>query len=243
MSNKDGIKIDDYREDEDDDKIKLMQPNNLDINQKKEKPEKPQTELKVIDNESYSGLNKKEDQEQENKRNITTDNNSDDFTSNKNDKFESFFVSNNKNEKQNYYILFLIIIFILGIIFYSLIFKNSEIDTKPNQETEKINQLKPTDDIETNKESNPSQKIEPNPSEKIEPNPSEKIEHSSIPTQEIPPVKKILDKPTLKKDFKVLVKQYEYLLDKNDTIPEDSPIWIMWYQGIKNAPTLIKSCI
>ncbi len=37
--------------------------------------------------------------------------------------------------------------------------------------------------------------------------------------------------------------KYEYLLDKNETIPEDSPIWIMWYQGIKNAPELIKFCV
>ena len=245
MYKQDGIKNIDFREEEDDDNLKLIQPNNLDINQKKEKPEKLQTELKVIGNESYSSSNQNE--EQNNKQNIATHNNSDEFISNKNDKFESFFIYQNKNEKEPYYILFLIIIFILSIIFYYLIFKNNKIETSPNQETQKIKELKPTDNIEPNKESNPFEKIEPNkepkPSEKVETNPSEKVESSSIPTQEIPPVKKRFDKETIKKDFKVLVNKYEYLLDKNETIPEDSPIWIMWYQGIKNAPELIKFCV
>ena len=265
MYKQDGIKNIDFREEEDDDDLKLIQPNNLDINQKKEKPEKLQTELKVIGNESYSSSNQNE--EQNNKQNIATHNNSDESISNKNDKFESFFIYQNKNEKEPYYILFLIIIFILSIIFYYLIFKNNKIETSPNQETQKIKELKPTDNIEPNKESNPFEKIEPNkepqpsenvepnpsekiepnkepkPSEKVETNPSEKVESSSIPTQEIPPVKKRFDKETIKKDFKVLVNKYEYLLDKNETIPEDSPIWIMWYQGIKNAPELIKFCV
>ena len=206
MYKQDGIKNIDFREEEDEDNLKLIQPNNLDINQKKEKPEKLQTELKVIGNESYSSSNQNE--EQNNKQNIATHNNSDELISNKNDKFESFFIYLNKNEKEPYYILFLIIIFILSIIFYYLIFKNNKIE--PNKE--------------------------PQPSENVEPNPSEKIESSSIPTQENPPIKKRFDKETIEKDFKVLVNQYEYLLDKNETIPEDSPIWIMWYQGIKNAP-------
>ena len=47
----------------------------------------------------------------------------------------------------------------------------------------------------------------------------------------------------IKNDFKVLAKQYEYLLDKEEVIPEDSPIWIMWYQGINNAPPLVKACL
>ena len=47
----------------------------------------------------------------------------------------------------------------------------------------------------------------------------------------------------IKGDFKAQVRKYEYLLDKNEAIPEDSPIWIMWYQGIENAPPLIKTCI
>ena len=156
MYNKAGIKISNLLDREDDDNIKLIQPNNLEINQKKEKYKKSQTELKVIMNESLVSLNQNEDQI--------------------NSKFESFFIYKNKKETINYYILFLIIIFILIIIFYYFRFQE-------------------------------------------------------------------IVKETVKKDFKVLVKKYEYLLDKNDTIPEDSPIWIMWYQGIKNAPALIKSCI
>ncbi len=136
MYKQDGIKNIDFREEEDDDDLKLIQPNNLDINQKKEKPEKLQTELKVIGNESYSNSNQNE--EQNNKQNIATHNNSDEFISNKNDKFESFFIYQNKNEKEPYYILFLIIIFILSIIFYYLIFKNNKIETSPNQETQKL---------------------------------------------------------------------------------------------------------
>ena len=139
MYKQDGIKNIDFREEEDDDNLKLIQPNNLDINQKKEKPEKLQTELKVIGNESYSNSNQNE--EQNNKQNIATHNNSDEFISNKNDKFESFFIYQNKNEKEPYYILFLIIIFILSIIFYYLIFKNNKIETSPNQETQKIKEL------------------------------------------------------------------------------------------------------
>ena len=46
----------------------------------------------------------------------------------------------------------------------------------------------------------------------------------------------------IKKDFKVLVRKYEYLLDE-ENIDSKSPIWIMWYQGIENAPPLIKACI
>ena len=139
MYKQDGIKNIDFREEEDDDNLKLIQPNNLDINQKKEKPEKLQTELKVIGNESYSNSNQNE--EQNNKQNTATHNNSDEFISNKNDKFESFFIYQNKNEKEPYYILFLIIIFILSIIFYYLIFKNNKIETSPNQETQKIKEL------------------------------------------------------------------------------------------------------
>ena len=55
--------------------------------------------------------------------------------------------------------------------------------------------------------------------------------------------KEKLDMEILRGDLKILVNQYEYLLDKKETIPDDSPIWIMWYQGIKEAPPLIKACI
>ena len=47
----------------------------------------------------------------------------------------------------------------------------------------------------------------------------------------------------IKKDFKILVHKYDYLNKKEKNIPEDSPIWVMWYQGIDNAPPIVKSCI
>ena len=37
--------------------------------------------------------------------------------------------------------------------------------------------------------------------------------------------------------------KYEYLIKKEKNIPEDCPIWVMWYQGIKFAPKIVKSCI
>ena len=47
----------------------------------------------------------------------------------------------------------------------------------------------------------------------------------------------------VKNDFEILVHKYEYLIKNEKNIPEDSPIWVMWYQGINFAPQIIKSCI
>ena len=47
----------------------------------------------------------------------------------------------------------------------------------------------------------------------------------------------------IKNDFEFLVHKYDYLIKKEINIPEDSPIWIMWYQGIENAPPIVLSCI
>ena len=47
----------------------------------------------------------------------------------------------------------------------------------------------------------------------------------------------------IKKDFKILVHKYDYLNKKEKNIPEDSPIWVMWYQGIKFAPPLVQACV
>ena len=47
----------------------------------------------------------------------------------------------------------------------------------------------------------------------------------------------------IRNEFKPFVKKYEYLLNKKKKIPKDSPIWIMWYDGIKSAPPIIKACI
>lgn len=33
------------------------------------------------------------------------------------------------------------------------------------------------------------------------------------------------------------------MIKNEENISDDSPIWVMWYQGIKNAPPLIKACI
>lgn len=54
---------------------------------------------------------------------------------------------------------------------------------------------------------------------------------------------KSLNWKTLNKHFLTLVKKYEYLIKEEEKISEDSTIWVMWYQGIENAPSLIKSCI
>ena len=40
-----------------------------------------------------------------------------------------------------------------------------------------------------------------------------------------------------------LAHKYKYLLKNKNIISEDCPIWIMWYQGIENAPPIIKSCV
>ena len=47
----------------------------------------------------------------------------------------------------------------------------------------------------------------------------------------------------IKNEFESLVHKYEYLIKIEKNIPENSPIWMMWYQGIKYAPTLVLSCI
>ena len=47
----------------------------------------------------------------------------------------------------------------------------------------------------------------------------------------------------VKHDFEILVNKYKYLIKKEENIEEDSPIWVMWYQGIENAPPIVKSCI
>lgn len=47
----------------------------------------------------------------------------------------------------------------------------------------------------------------------------------------------------VKKGFKLLVNKYKHLIKNEKNIEEDSPIWVMWYQGIENAPPIVKSCI
>lgn len=46
----------------------------------------------------------------------------------------------------------------------------------------------------------------------------------------------------IKKDFEFLSNKYKYLLKNEKNISEYSPIWMMWYDGIKNAPPIVKLC-
>ena len=54
--------------------------------------------------------------------------------------------------------------------------------------------------------------------------------------------KAILNWTNMKRDFKFLVNKYKYLIDNETNISEDSPIWMMWYQGLENAPPIVKIC-
>jgi hypothetical protein len=47
----------------------------------------------------------------------------------------------------------------------------------------------------------------------------------------------------LSNEFKTIVKKYMYLIKIEKNISNDSPIWVMWYQGIEKAPPFIKACI
>ena len=53
----------------------------------------------------------------------------------------------------------------------------------------------------------------------------------------------ILNWGTIKQDFELLIDKYKYLIKYEKNIDEDSPIWMMWYQGIENAPPIVLSCI
>lgn len=53
----------------------------------------------------------------------------------------------------------------------------------------------------------------------------------------------ILDWDIINKEFLNLARKYQYLIKNEKNIPDDCPIWIMWFQGINNAPQIIKSCI
>ncbi len=47
----------------------------------------------------------------------------------------------------------------------------------------------------------------------------------------------------VKRDFEFLSNEYKYLIKNEKNISEYSPIWMMWYQGIDNAPPIVQSCI
>ena len=46
----------------------------------------------------------------------------------------------------------------------------------------------------------------------------------------------------VKKDFEYLADKYEHLSNREKNIDEDSPIWMMWYQGLEEAPPIVLSC-
>ena len=53
----------------------------------------------------------------------------------------------------------------------------------------------------------------------------------------------ILNWNTIKHNFELLIDKYKYLIKSEKNINEDCPIWMMWYQGIENAPPIVLSCI
>jgi len=53
---------------------------------------------------------------------------------------------------------------------------------------------------------------------------------------------KPLNMNNVKNDLEFLVDKYSYLIKKEKNITEDGPIWLMWYQGIENAPPIVLSC-
>ena len=52
-----------------------------------------------------------------------------------------------------------------------------------------------------------------------------------------------IDFTLINQTFFNLVQKYKYLINYEKTLPDESPIWVMWYQGINNAPLIIKACI
>ena len=54
--------------------------------------------------------------------------------------------------------------------------------------------------------------------------------------------KNILTWNNVQRDFVFLLNKYKYLIDDEKNIDSNSPIWMMWYQGIENAPPIVLSC-
>ena len=118
----------------DDDNLKFIQPTNLDINKNKSSSKQIQTELNTIPNETYSSINKHD--EQDNPENNIAQNNNQTISDKKNE-FNSPLLYQNQRDKTPRYILYLLIIFILSVVFYFMIFKNNNSETNPTQETKK----------------------------------------------------------------------------------------------------------
>ena len=108
----------------DDEKFKFIKSNNLDINEKTEKTGQIQTELKTIDYQNYSDLKQNEDEEFSD--NNMVQNNNGGVISIKKAEFSKPLLNQNMKYKENRYILFLIIVFILSIVIYFMLLKNSK---------------------------------------------------------------------------------------------------------------------
>ena len=108
----------------DDEKFKFIKSNNLDINEKTEKTGQIQTELKTIDDQNYSDLKQNEDEEFSD--NNMVQNNNGGVISIKKAEFSKPLLNQNMKYKENRYILFLIIVFILSIVIYFMLLKNSK---------------------------------------------------------------------------------------------------------------------
>ena len=61
--------------------------------------------------------------------------------------------------------------------------------------------------------------------------------------EQVQPNYKALSWKNIGKDFKRLANKYKYLIKEEKNIEDDSPIFIMWYQGIENAPPIVKACV
>ena len=44
-------------------------------------------------------------------------------------------------------------------------------------------------------------------------------------------------------EFSGLIHRYKFLVNNKKNISDDCPIWVMQYQGIENAPPIVKACI
>ena len=47
----------------------------------------------------------------------------------------------------------------------------------------------------------------------------------------------------IRHNFELLINKYKYLIRYEKNIEENSPIWMMWYQGIETAPPIVLSCM
>ena len=130
----------------DEDNSKFIQQTNLDINKDKSDSEKVQRELKSIPNEAYSSLNQHD--EQDDIENIITQNNNEVISDKKNE-LDLSLLNKNKGDKTSRCILYLLIIFILSVIFYFMIIKNSDNEASLYQENKPIKEQKPNDKEES----------------------------------------------------------------------------------------------